>query len=90
MLAILEINEEAFKPKILVEKHAKGCNCKKSNCLKKYCECYQAGLKCSELCKCEDCKNAKMKESRDLPKNRNRTTVKKEARYDSHTKKLLS
>jgi hypothetical protein len=37
--------------------HARGCNCKKSNCLKKYCECYCAGVKCGESCKCDDCKN---------------------------------
>ncbi|KAK6912173.1 CRC domain [Dillenia turbinata] len=35
----------------------KGCNCKKSRCLKKYCDCYQAGVGCSEACRCEDCKN---------------------------------
>jgi hypothetical protein len=33
------------------------CFCKKSNCLKKYCECYQIGIKCSSNCKCIDCKN---------------------------------
>lgn len=41
----------------LVVKHSKGCNCKKTECSKKYCECYQAGIKCTELCKCEKCKN---------------------------------
>ena len=26
------------------------CTCKKSLCRKKYCECYNAGLKCTEYC----------------------------------------
>ena len=35
----------------------RGCKCKKTMCLKKYCECFQSGTQCNELCVCTDCKN---------------------------------
>lgn len=65
----LERNPNAFKPKIVsgmgskgkteaAERlHMKGCHCKKSNCLKNYCECYEAKVACTERCKCCGCKN---------------------------------
>ena len=68
----LERNPEAFRPKIgkavkaslgepapdsIERRHTKGCNCKRSGCLKNYCECYESKILCSNLCKCCGCKN---------------------------------
>eukprot|EP00127_Corallochytrium_limacisporum_P007117 Clim_evm36s242 gene=Clim_evmTU36s242 len=35
----------------------KGCQCSRCHCLKNYCECFQAGVRCTDLCRCIDCKN---------------------------------
>ena len=35
----------------------KQCNCKRSNCLKLYCDCFQSGIHCNPLCNCVSCKN---------------------------------
>lgn len=55
---IISRNPDAFKPKfndkeevkaVAAKKHQRGCNCQKSGCLKKYCECYQMGVECNDL-----------------------------------------
>lgn len=39
------------------------CNCKKSKCLKLYCQCFAAMMHCGENCNCNDCSNRVESES---------------------------
>lgn len=57
-------NREEVGEVLILGKHNKGCHCKKSGCLKKYCECFQANILCSDNCKCMDCKNFEGSEER--------------------------
>ncbi|GMH61955.1 hypothetical protein TrRE_jg4421, partial [Triparma retinervis] len=59
----LSRNLNAFTNKVTkAEKRASmttstGCNCRKSLCLKKYCECFFTGMLCTRDCKCVNCEN---------------------------------
>ena len=61
---VLMRNPSAFETKFKAARkgagavaHKNGCKCRRSACLKKYCECFHAQVKCSTNCRCVGCKN---------------------------------
>ena len=56
-------NPNAFQNKVErrhgTRRHAQGCRCTRSMCLKRYCECFKAGIQCTSACSCHDCRNGR-------------------------------
>ena len=63
-------NPSAFKPKFKenpdtqANRHTRGCKCNRSRCRSGYCECWNAKVECTELCKCVSCENQKLSENK--------------------------
>ena len=64
------------------------CNCKNSNCSKKYCDCFQMGKSCTSKCKCINCLN-KVINSKNNNNNRRRKNMKR-IRGVKHVKVIKS
>ena len=43
--------------RLLLSNETPGCTCKKSRCLKLYCQCFAVSALCDSKCKCASCKN---------------------------------
>jgi len=80
-----ERNPKAFAPKIESTQHSRGCHCKKSRCVKKYCECFQNKIHCTSKCKCMDCDNGPKHGSGDATDQV--VTSKKQSKIDKGGKK---
>lgn len=51
-------NQKSFtKLEGVTDNEKRGCNCRRSQCIQLYCECYQKGVYCTPACNCVDCKN---------------------------------
>ena len=60
---IKERDPHAFESKVRMDAdsnmkgHLSGCHCKRTSCLKKYCECFTLAVPCTQRCRCLKCQN---------------------------------
>lgn len=60
-----DISDTSFHPK-QSSAGKKGCYCKQTECLKKYCSCFKNGASCSSFCECVNCENQQNSKKRQL------------------------
>eukprot|EP00607_Mallomonas_marina_P007548 CAMPEP_0182418592 /NCGR_PEP_ID=MMETSP1167-20130531/2979_1 /TAXON_ID=2988 /ORGANISM="Mallomonas Sp, Strain CCMP3275" /LENGTH=622 /DNA_ID=CAMNT_0024592867 /DNA_START=123 /DNA_END=1991 /DNA_ORIENTATION=- len=83
-------NIKAFEVKVSSTGHASGCKCKKSKCLKKYCECFQGSVFCGPACQCQSCSNYEGSKELDAAlQDKEKKAQPKEKKEDSAKKKKL-
>ncbi|KAH8378314.1 hypothetical protein KR093_010691, partial [Drosophila rubida] len=56
----------------------KGCCCKRSQCIKNYCDCYQSMTTCSIYCKCIGCRNTEERVTTATPPKKSAQATKRE------------
>ena len=68
------------------------CTCTKSNCNKKYCECYKSNKKCSDKCKCSNClnNNYPLFNIKNKEKDKNNKNKENNSKSDNYSNEIIS
>ncbi|CAD8120215.1 unnamed protein product [Paramecium sonneborni] len=76
-------NKKIPKEKIFETNEIWGCNCSKTRCVKKYCECFIRGKKCTVDCNCDHCDNGKDEDLfNEIKKQNEQSNIKKRIRKE--------